>query len=322
MEFTNNTSFPTLLHRAALNNDIIAMAVMCRITYDISEDGTATIAKEQEWKLHEEAWVHEEYGPMDTDNVYNKEGVDIMVFGSAKAPKGKTLTESEVSVSLNGKMLHRIKVFGNRVWKSFLGILSKSNPEPFTEIPLTIYNAFGGMAHWDGLEFPYSANPYGKGYYYTKDDAIGSQLPNIEHYDDLISKWNPWVDPAGVGALTILPLKAKYAIELDENNKTINKIKGVFFNTAFPDLIVDKVKIKDEIIVKGVKAEGDFKLKIPNISLNIDVSIGTKQYKNNLVIDQVGLITNHKQAFITYRDFFRYKLEPMEKRVCYLTKNN
>ena len=312
MEFNNQTSFPTLLHRTSLNEDIMAMSVMCRITYNIV-DGIATISDEQTWKLHQDQW-ESEYGPMDKDDVYCRGGVDIMVFGSAKAPKNKTVTESEVKISLNENEVHKIKIFGNRVWNSLLGIMSISKPEPFTEIHLNLNNAFGGTAKWDGLEVPYPANPYGKGYYQTKEEAVGSPLPNIEHANDLINKWNPWQEPAGVCSLPILPLKAKYNLVLNEDNTKIERLDNKFFNSAFPPLIVEKIEEGDKIAINGVTNDGVFELIIPDTQLSIEIKLGEKTSTRKMLVDQIGIVPDKEEAFISYRFPFRYKINRMEKR--------
>lgn len=313
MDFNNQTSFPTLIHRASSNDDIIAMSVMCRITYNI-KDGKATISEEQTWELHQDYW-ESEYGPMDKDDVYCRGGVDIMVFGSAKSPKGEAVTESEVKISLNKNEIHKVKIFGNRKWKSALGILSISRPEPFTEIPLNLKNAFGGTANWDGLEVPYPSNPYGKGYYQTKKEAIGGPLPNIEHYDDLINKWNAWQEPAGVCSLPILPLKAKQNVILNEDKTEIKKLDSKFFNSAFPPLIVEKIEPGDKITATGVSDNGVFEIIVPDTHLEIDIVLGDKTTKKKLEIDQVGLIPDESKIFISYIFPFKYRIVPLEKRV-------
>ncbi len=320
MDFVNETPFHTLIHRAALNDDVIAMSLMCRVTYDILDDGTTAISPNQDWELHPEIW-ESEYGPMDTDDVYNKGGVDIMVFGSVKAPKNKTITETKVVISLNNKEIHKVKVFGDRTWKSFLGNLSISAPEPFTEMPLTLYNSFGGTAKWDGLEVPYPSNPYGKGYYHSKDEAIGNVLPNIEHYDDLITKWNSWQEPAGVCSLPIMPLKAKHNLVLNEDNTKLEKLDIKFFNSAFPSLISTELKAGDMISISGVTGGADFELEIPNTDLEIDVKLGDKRTKREMMIDQVGIVLDKNQFFMSYRFPFRYIVKPMEKRETILNLN-
>jgi hypothetical protein len=42
-------------------------------------------------------------------------------------------------------------------------------PKAFKEMPLSLFNAYGGKAEWDGLEMPYGTNAYGKGYYWSKE---------------------------------------------------------------------------------------------------------------------------------------------------------
>ncbi|MUH34691.1 DUF2169 domain-containing protein [Zobellia amurskyensis] len=312
MEFNNQTSFPTLSHRSALEDDIIAMSVMCRVTYDIV-DGIATISDKQTWEIRQNQW-ESDYGLMDKDDVYSRGGVDIMVFGSAKAPTGKTLTESEVKISLNEKEVHKVKIFGDRVWNSFLGIMSISKPEAFTEIDLNLNNAFGGTAKWDGLEIPYPSNPYGKGYYYTKEEAIGNVLPNIEHYDNPITKWNSWQEPAGVCSFPIMGLRAKYNLVLNEAKTKIEKLDSKFFNSAFPQLIVENIEQGDKITIDGVTNDGVFELIIPDTHLRLEIKLGEKINSRKMLVDQIGIVPNKEEAFISYRFPFRYKINPMEKR--------
>jgi len=318
MEFFNNTSFHTLIHRTALENDIIAMSLMCRITYDVDADGIATISETQDWGLYQDYWQNE-YGPMDKDDVFKRGGIDLLLFGSAKAPKGKSVTESSVSIAINHHVIHQVKIFGDRVWKSFLGSLSISSPKPFTEIPLTMYNAFGGYYNWDGIDIPYPNNPHGKGYYHEKKEAIGKSLPNIEHYDNPIRKWNSWQDPAGVTSLSVLPLKAKNNLVLNSDKNKIEKLNPKFFNSAFPKMIVDKINAGDVITITGVTGNDPYIFQVPNTVLEVAIVLGDKNIKEKMKIDQIGLIPDKQQAFVSYRIPFKYVVRPMEKREIKLT---
>ena len=320
MEFINRTSFPSLVHRTAIGDDLIAMSVMCRLTYDVNK-GEATISENQEWELYQDFW-ESDYGPMDKDDVYCRGGVDIMVFGSAKAPKGSAVTHSEVVISLNNKELHKVKVYGERVWNSFLGVLSKSSPEPFEEIELSLHNAFGGVSNWDGIEIPYPSNPYGKGYYPNKEAAIGNPLPNIEHADNLISKWKEWQEPSGVASLPIMPLKAKQNLILNEEKTGIERLDDKFFNSAFPELIVDEIKAGDIIRVDGVTGGEAFNITVPKTTLEIDILLGETKVNRKMTIDQVGVVPDKNQVFISYRFPFRYIVKPQEKRETILSLIN
>ncbi len=312
MNFTNKTFFPSLIHRTSLDDDIIAMSVTCRITFDIAK-GKANICEEQEWELHQDYW-ESDYGPMDKDDVYKRGGVDIMVFGSAKTPKGKKESQVVVSIFLNKKEIHKVNVFGERRWKSFMGKLYKSDAKPFKEIALSLNNAYGGVAKWDGLDIPYPANPYGKGYYHTKEEAVGKVLPNIEHIDEPISKWREWQDPAGVGSFPILPLKSKNYLQTNDDKTKILGIDDKFYNSAFPELIVDEIKEGDEIAIEGVTGGTPFKFVIPKVNIVLSIKLGDKKTERKMIIDQVGVLPDNNQVFISYRFPFRYQIVPLEKR--------
>ncbi|MGJ8667117.1 MAG: DUF2169 domain-containing protein [Patiriisocius sp.] len=313
MEFYNETPFSSLTHRTTLGEENIAMSVQCRVFFDVDADGNATISDLQKWELKEDYW-ESEFGPMDKDNVYVRGGVDVLVFGHARAPKGQTITQTDVAVYINDKKIHAVKVFGNRTWKSILGLLSISAAEPFTSIPLTLENAFGGTTTWDGLELPYPANPYGKGYYFKKENALGNPLPNIEDIDDPITKWKSWKDPAGLCSCPILPLKAKHHLELEENNRKIKKVKDSFFNSSFPQMIVDRINPGNTVKVTNVTDRGPFFCKIPKLELEIEIKIGEAHKKRSMNIEQVGLLPDTKQIFITYNFPFKYTVVPLEKR--------
>lgn len=313
MEFYNETPFSTLTHRTTIGEENIAMSAQCRVVFDVDKTGNAVVSEIQGWELKDNYW-ESEFGPMDKDDVYIRGGVDILLFGHARAPKGKTITQTEVAVNLNGNTIHKVNVFGNRVWKSILGILSKSNPEPFESMPLSLHNAFGGSTTWDGLDIPYPSNPFGKGYYYKKEAAIGNQLPNIEHVDDPITKWKSWQEPAGLASFPILPLKAKHHVVLEEDNSKIKRIGDRFFNSAFPQMIVESVKPNDLLTATNVTDQGSFNFLIPKLPLEVEIKIGDIKEKREMKIEQVGLLPDSKQAFITYNFPFKYTLVPLEKR--------
>ena len=313
MEFYNETPFSTLTHRTTIGEENIAMSAQCRVVFDLDIQGNGKISEIQDWELKDNYW-ESDFGPMDKDDVYVRGGVDILLFGHAKAPRGKSINKTQVVVSHNEQIVHKVNVYGRRIWNSVLGILSISNPEPFESMPLTLRNAYGGSTNWDGLEIPYPSNPYVKGYYYKKADAIGNELPNIEHVDDPITKWKSWQEPAGLGSFPILPLKAKHHMVLEEDNSKIKQIEDRFFNSAFPQMIIDSIKPDDVVSATNVTENGIFKFIIPKLPLEVEIKIGEVKEKRAMKIEQVGLLPDSNQAFITYNFPFKYTLVPLEKR--------
>src|SRR5690349_4219406 len=68
---------------------------------------------------------------------------DVLLNGSAYAPKGEPVRRLTVGLQV-GSMQKSFAVVGNRVWRSFLGFVSSTRPEPFVKMPISYDNAFGG----------------------------------------------------------------------------------------------------------------------------------------------------------------------------------
>lgn len=317
MELINQTRYPTLLFRSVMADDMIAASVGVRVTFDLNS-GQAVPAATQEWEMHNQPWMSE-YGPMDSDDIFRRGGVDIMLLGKAHAPHGIPTTQMDVRVRLENKLLHTITVFGNRVWeKNMFGVVS-SKPEPFTELPLTLFNAYGGVGEWDGLKFPYSNNPHGKGFYWEKEHAVGNPLPNLEDPKNLIEKWDHRPDPVGVASCPLSELRLRDCIKFDENGQ-VTEMSPRFYNSAFRNLIVPELLPGQRILVEGVLPSGPFLFTMPRFSLQLRLQFGETTHDRQLYVDQVALLPDLQQALITYRFHFQYKIRPMEKRVLQLSE--
>jgi hypothetical protein len=318
MELINHTAYPAIMFRSGLNDFKYAMSVAVRVTYDI-ENGNAIVSENQEWKLERQQW-QSEYGLVESDDVFKRGGVDILLFGSAKAPKGIPVKSMNVEVKFNNKTINKIAVLGDRVWeKSILG-MDISTPKPFTEMPLTLENTYGGQAEWDGLKIPHHNNPYGKGFNYAKEDYVGKPLPNIENPDKLIRKWTDQPDPVGVACLPQLcELHMRNNIAFDKDGK-MTKFEARFYNTAFPAMIVDKIKENDVIEITGM-SDTPFQFKVPAQTITMKVSMNERSKEWQMYIEQIGLVIAKQKAFITYRYPINYTITPLETRKCEIFKS-
>jgi hypothetical protein len=133
-----------------------------------------------------------------------KEATDFVVIGSAFAPDASPVRTMTVSARV-GATTKRIQVSGTRVVEWAGGEVAwVPPPEPFTEMPLTYENAYGGIdwrvGPWKPGETPgypwgievdhpglYPRNPFGKGYVVLPGDVPGTEMPNLEDPDDLLS---------------------------------------------------------------------------------------------------------------------------------------
>lgn len=96
------------------------------------------------------------------DSGHAKACGEVLVAGSAYAPKGEAVRKMQVAFKV-GNCKKSLQVIGNRTWSGngFLGFSNESDAEPFVSMPLGPHESYGGLG--------YDINPDGKGVV-TKDN--------------------------------------------------------------------------------------------------------------------------------------------------------
>lgn len=130
---------------------------------------------------------------------------EFLVHGSFHAPGGQAVTGASVSVRM-GERHKAVTVWGDRVWKG----LGMSRPEPFTEMPATYRQAFGGEG--------FARNTRGKGALpEVKDPGEHRPLPNLEYPQHPITSPDDRPPPAAYDPLDIMwAQRAQYSGTYDE----------------------------------------------------------------------------------------------------------
>ena len=175
--------------------------VAVKATFDILEDGSTAVAKEQPPVLR----LSEHHGEpfkssirYEADLVLTKRSTDIIVVGHAHAPPGTAVTHIDCGFKV-GPLQKMLRVYGDRIW----GLLGPSAPQPFQKMPLVYERAYGGAdaksktpdKDWDWR------NPVGTGFAISSGNAQGLRLPNIEDPKHRIQSWDDRPRPAGFGAI-------------------------------------------------------------------------------------------------------------------------
>ncbi|WP_437735718.1 DUF2169 family type VI secretion system accessory protein [Sorangium sp. So ce1335] len=119
------------------------------------------------------------------DELNPKTRGELLVTGRCYPPGRVARPASSVRVQL-GPIDKSLYVIGDRTW----GLLGMSDPAPFTEMPVTWRNAFGGEG--------FAKNPLGKGH-----GDRGAALPNIESPRHLIRGRGDRPAPAGLDGYDI-----------------------------------------------------------------------------------------------------------------------
>ena len=165
---------------------------------------------------------------------------EALLLGKCHAPEEKPRPASQVRFKV-GSIDKTLNVFGNRFWKRAGGTVEViSDPEPFTVMPVTYENAFGGP--------DFKKNPVGKGVapVLMKKGNTVYPLPNIETPNQLIGSPSDRPDPAGFGPLDPgLPQRTKKLGTFDEEWRQDNwpyypkDMDWTYFNAAPPDQWID-----------------------------------------------------------------------------------
>lgn len=135
------------------------------------------------------------------DLTLSKPATDVLLQGSAYGGG-----REHVDVTLRmGPINKTLRVSGERLWQSFLGMASVPKPQPFDKIPLVYERAFGGTdeSNPDGPPEMSPFNPAGVGFRGRKSKAevIGTAVANIEYPNALITRPGAKPAPAGFGPI-------------------------------------------------------------------------------------------------------------------------
>jgi hypothetical protein len=195
---TNRTPYAVERNWRRNKDGVHEWLVAVRGTFDIKPRGRLELADEQPEPL-----LAPEYNGepglsslrYDADLFGAKPSTDVLLNGTAYAPKGRPSTEFLVSLRLG--WLHKsIKVVGQRKWER--GVLGNgpSSIEPVTQVPIVYERAYGGFDQADGdpkNQRMDSRNPVGCGLLAKE----GQPLPNFEDPHGRLEK----AGPAGFGVL-------------------------------------------------------------------------------------------------------------------------
>ena len=157
----------------------------------------ALLSEMEMWKF-----LGEQLGASGTADVgMVKSRAEFLVTGSAHQPGGQPRPTAEVAVRI-GEAHKALRIFGDRIWDDG----EVSEPEPFSEMPITWENAFGGE--------DFARNPLGKGFVEPPPPATPDApeaaappprpLPNVEHPDSPTARSSEVPEPVSFGAIDFL----------------------------------------------------------------------------------------------------------------------
>jgi hypothetical protein len=134
---------------------------------------------------------------LDSDLFRVKPTTDVLVLGCARAPDDRPVDQIDVTLEV-AEIRKTLRVFGDRVWVGNVGGVRRSQPRPFTAMPIVYERAYGGTAippdgqfhgKWD------ERNPVGTGYAADSERLADHVAANVEYADGRTA------EPAGFGPI-------------------------------------------------------------------------------------------------------------------------
>lgn len=175
------------------------LVVVVKGTFILPRNGrTASLADEQLPLIEADMFTGEPgfSAPFyESDFAPEKPFCDVIVNGSAYAPRGKPARDVEVGIKV-GRVSKAFRVVGDRKWEASAGGIGPGFPQPFLRKEFSYNVAFGGTDRFSEDERKHDAfmeNPSGVGYRkgLASGPIDGAPMPNTEE------RKNPVKSPIG-----------------------------------------------------------------------------------------------------------------------------
>ncbi len=291
--------------------ELVIVAV--KATFKIPEAGPEAALAEEQVPLTEADVFTGEPGfsatLYESDYAHPKPKCDVLLNGSAYAPEGKPAQRVRVSLQVGG-WSKSFDVVGNRVWQAGLLYVAASNPEPFTVMPISYDNAFGGVDRSQKDETKHRWYPYnhaGVGYHeYTSAKYMdGKPLPNTEEPGHAITNPKGTYRPMAFGPVgRSWQPRAKYAGTYDQ--KWIDEQAPFWpddfdyrhFQAAAEDQQMPYLTGGEDVVLTNLTPQGVTRFRLPKMRIPVVVvPAGGRESQLDNVIDTV-LIEPDKQRFM------------------------
>jgi hypothetical protein len=270
------------------------------------------------------------------DQPWHDDAFEVLVFGTAHAPRGRATTAMRVAVTV-GHDRRELLVTGDRRWIGPRhGTPYISDAQPFEHMPLTWERAFGGRSevHVDRgavLSVDHPDNPAGRGF----DPAASARaiarmlrapagfpwfdrtrlLPNVEDPHAPISRWDDAPQPKCWAALPITSaMYATRAVAPDGGSATSTLVQAGASHRAHPDWIVSRPQASSDIVLEGLTPEGRVAFPLPAMRVFADYALGSRRGTFELAPHLLAIVPDARRIYVVYRHTFTFACSARDTR--------
>lgn len=247
---------------------------------------------------------------------------EVILLGQAYAAGGKPCPTRSVSLSV-GAARRELLITGDRRWEKSLFGTRLSQPKPFTTMPLTWAQAFGGQTaiEIDRESFVdvcdvrnaagkgFDPEPHAKGMGaklkspkpYPRFDPT-RLLPNVEHPHLAIREWKDSPDPA---CWATVPMTSSiHGLRIPVEPSTPKAGPGLF-HRAHPDWVLPRLPpASTTVTAEGVTPEGRWSFALPALQVWLDIVAEGKEQQVQAMPQMLVLLPEERTFHLIFRAFF------------------
>jgi hypothetical protein len=241
----------------------------------------------------------------ESDIILDKPFTDLVINGHAYAPNGRTVTRMDVAVGYDGRLLKRLAVVGDRVWRPGPLGWRLTDPVPFRKIPIVYERAYGGSDK-NGSEV---RNRCGTGFASSLNgDYEGTPAPNIEFPDELIRQVSDRPVPAGLGVISKhweprLSFGGTYDGPWLEKQFPLlpADFDMRFFQSVAEDQWLPRPRGGEQVAVQGMTPEGVFRFVVPSCEVQLQLEYRDRLDKKMMDLDTILIEPDERRVSLTWR---------------------
>lgn len=243
----------------------------------------------------------------EADVALEKPNVDVIVNGTAYAPRGRPVSSLPVELHV-GDIRKVLVVYGDRM-RRFGG--RPSEPKPFTQMPILYERAYGGYDQRDADPAKhrlYPQNPIGLGFQNVRasDPSIATEFPNIEFADGPV---NPGLGiPAGFGACgrgwsPRLQLAGTFDDKWLAQQWPLLPMdfQALHYQAAPVDQQSRQIVGGEDLLLRNMLPQGDWQLKLPRVNVPVRLYFSDHVERPALRVDTVLLEPDDRKVTLSHR---------------------
>jgi hypothetical protein len=259
-----------------------------------------------------------------SDLCLRKPSTDVIVVGNAVAPY--TTPQRQLDVMVRVGPVHRtVRVFGPRAWyKSGIGKLVLTEPQPFESQRLQWEHAWGGSDYETDPQKPLEEprNPNGRGVVRDPDVLENQAGPCIEDPDDPIKHSRGSYRPAGVGAIGRHWVPRRHyggtydQAWMEERMPLLPLDFDERFNQVAPPELITPEPLRggERVEIVNMNPRGPVVFDLPRVRFFVGIQTADKMTEARVQLDTVLLEPGEQTVDLTWRAIVKLPRHPRDTR--------